>query len=91
MPPLWHNRGMARVRISTTVDQDLLARARALAPGSTDASVVELAHDLDADIAREPLDDALGDDRAHTVAGGDLLDGRGGKTVDRAERLGDLF
>ncbi len=43
MPLLWHDGGMVRVRISTTVDQDLLARARALAPGTTDASVVEAA------------------------------------------------
>lgn len=34
---------MPRVRLSTTVDPDLLARARALAPGGTDASLVEAA------------------------------------------------
>lgn len=34
---------MARQRISTTVDPDLLARARALDPDSNDASMVERA------------------------------------------------
>lgn len=38
----WHNRGMARQRISTTVDAELLARARALNSG-TDASMIERA------------------------------------------------
>lgn len=32
-----------KVRISTTVDQDLLDRARALAPGGTDARMVDAA------------------------------------------------
>lgn len=34
---------MARVRVSTTVDEDLLTRARALDPGGTDSSLVEAA------------------------------------------------
>lgn len=34
---------MARVRISTTVDEGLLTRARALRRGQTDASVMEAA------------------------------------------------
>jgi hypothetical protein len=34
---------MPRVRLSTTVDVDLLARARAVHAGRTDASVVEAA------------------------------------------------
>ena len=34
---------MAKVRVSTTVDADLLARARALSTGTTDASLLEAA------------------------------------------------
>ncbi|MFB9733014.1 antitoxin MazE5 [Ornithinimicrobium kibberense] len=34
---------MARARISTDVDEDLLTRARALSPGSTDAAIVDVA------------------------------------------------
>ena len=34
---------MARVRVSTTVDADLLERVRALFPGSTDSSLLESA------------------------------------------------
>lgn len=33
--------GMARVRVSTTVDADLLAQARQARPGDNDSSVVE--------------------------------------------------
>jgi hypothetical protein len=34
---------MSKVRVSTTVDAELLARARALSPGGTDASMIEQA------------------------------------------------
>jgi hypothetical protein len=34
---------MARVRVSTTVDEQLLARARALGGGSTDAALLDAA------------------------------------------------
>jgi hypothetical protein len=34
---------MTKLRVSTTVDADLLAQARALDPGATDASMIELA------------------------------------------------
>lgn len=34
---------MARDRVSTTVDSELLARARALAEGGTDASLIDAA------------------------------------------------
>lgn len=34
---------MSRVRISTTVDSDLLAQARSLSPGTTDSSMLEAA------------------------------------------------
>lgn len=41
MPLQWHDRGMARVRVSTTVDDALLQRARAAHGAGTDASLVE--------------------------------------------------
>jgi hypothetical protein len=40
---MWHISGMAKRRVSTTVDEDLLARARALDPAGTDASMLEQA------------------------------------------------
>jgi hypothetical protein len=40
---MWHNRGMSRVRISTTVDGDLLAEARGLDPVGNDSSMLEAA------------------------------------------------
>jgi hypothetical protein len=42
---------MSRVRVSTTVDQDLLQRARLLRSGSTDAALLDEA--LGAFLARE--------------------------------------
>ena len=36
----WHDCGMARVRVSTTVDQDLLLQARALV-GTSDAKLLD--------------------------------------------------
>jgi Arc/MetJ family transcription regulator len=38
---MWHDRGMAKSRLSTTVDTELLASARALCPTCTDASMIE--------------------------------------------------
>ncbi len=38
---LWHSYGMARTRVSTTVDGDLLARARGLRTGTTDAALLD--------------------------------------------------
>lgn len=43
MACVWHDRGMPKVRVSTTVDADLLARARKVCSGGTDASLVEAA------------------------------------------------
>ena len=37
----WHNNGMNRIRLSTTVDADLLGAARNLHPGATDAAMVD--------------------------------------------------
>lgn len=39
--PPWHSRGMNRTRVSTTVDAQLLADARGLRSGVTDASVLD--------------------------------------------------
>lgn len=40
---MWHSRSMSRVRISTTVDEGLLAEVRRVSPGSTDSTLVESA------------------------------------------------
>lgn len=41
MPHLWYCSGMARTRISTTVDADLLARARRTRSGVADSALVD--------------------------------------------------
>lgn len=41
MPRLWHNYGMTRTRVSTTVDQTLLAEARAARQGLNDAALID--------------------------------------------------
>lgn len=38
---MWHNSGMSRMRVSTTVDEDLLASARQLRIASTDAALLD--------------------------------------------------
>ncbi len=40
---MWHNRGIARTRVSTTVDEDLLASARRKLPTSSDAALLDKA------------------------------------------------
>lgn len=37
----WHDRGMARARLSTTVDQELLDRARRTRVGASDAELID--------------------------------------------------
>lgn len=37
----WHTNGMARIRLSTTVDASLLEAARSLHSGTTDAALVD--------------------------------------------------
>jgi Arc/MetJ family transcription regulator len=67
----WHNYGMARVRVSTTVDEELLAEARGVHGATTDASLLDdalqallarhRAAEIDADYAAydtHPLDEA---------------------------------
>lgn len=49
----WHDRGMPRRRVSTTVDEHLLSSARELRQGATDAAL---------------LDEALGTFLAHNRA-----------------------
>jgi antitoxin MazE5 len=41
MPRLWYKRGMARVRVSTTVDERLLAKARLLRAESSEAAFID--------------------------------------------------
>ena len=48
--PVWHNRGMARIRLSTTVDADLLAGARRTRKGISDSVLIDAA--LEALLAR---------------------------------------
>jgi hypothetical protein len=48
---MWHDRGMARARISTTVDEALLADARRARSTATDAELIDEA--LAAFLARE--------------------------------------
>ena len=50
VPRLWYKDGMARVRISTTVDEQLLAAARESRSGTNDAALIDEA--LDALLAR---------------------------------------
>jgi post-segregation antitoxin (ccd killing protein) len=50
MPRLWYNHSMARVRISTTVDEQLLAAARETRAGMNDSVLIDEA--LDALLAR---------------------------------------
>ncbi len=49
-PRVWHNCGMARTRLSTTVNTDLLADARRVRSGGTDAALIDAA--LEALLAR---------------------------------------
>ena len=52
---LWHDSGMSRIRLSTTVDATLLEHARELRSWSTDAALVDEA--LTALLARkEPIE-----------------------------------
>jgi hypothetical protein len=43
LPSLWHTHGMPRERVSTTVDEDLLAEARTLRSGVNDATLFDAA------------------------------------------------
>ena len=38
---LWHNGGMNRIRLSTTVDAELLSSARGVRAGRTDAALID--------------------------------------------------
>ena len=41
--PLWHSHAMSRIRVSTTVDEDLLAEARRVATAPSDAALLDQA------------------------------------------------
>jgi hypothetical protein len=43
MAQLWHSYGMSRSRVSTTVDEGLLAEARLANPGQNDAALFDAA------------------------------------------------
>ena len=38
---MWHNCGMTRIRVSTTVDEELIGDARRLRSGLNDASLID--------------------------------------------------
>lgn len=62
MPHLRHDDGMARVRVSTTVDSDLLSAARRAHEGRTDSSLLEAAlRALLAEHDRSAIDSAYAD------------------------------
>ena len=77
MPRLWYKDGMARVRISTTVDEQLLAAARETRSGVNDSALIDEA--LDALLARNR---AVEIDVAYTAY--DRL------PLDAADEWGDL-
>ena len=85
MARTWHNLGMARTRVSTTVDEELLTNARGVCAGLTDAALIDRAlaallaqhraADIDAAYAvydRVPLDaaDEWGDLASFRAAAG---------------------
>jgi hypothetical protein len=41
MPQVWHDYGMPRVRVSTTVDEALLVQAREVMAGANDATLLD--------------------------------------------------
>jgi hypothetical protein len=41
VPRVWHDHGMARARISTTVDAELLERARRARAGLADSALID--------------------------------------------------
>ena len=72
VPHLWYKDGMARVRISTTVDEQLLATARASRSGVSDAVLIDEA--LDALLARNravEIDAAYAAYDRHPIDAGD--------------------
>lgn len=58
----WHGHAVARTRISTTVDDDLLTEARKVAGARSDAALIDQA--LDALLARHRRDEV---DRSYAV------------------------
>jgi len=77
MPRLWYKRGMARVRVSTTVDERLLADARRARSELTDSALIDEA--LAALLARHR---ALEIDAAYSAY--DM------QPIDAADEWGDL-
>ena len=78
VPHEWHDHGMARTRISTTVDADLLADARRTRAGATDAELIDDA--LTALLARHRAAEI---DEAYAVAYAE-------HPIDEADEWGDL-
>jgi len=78
VPHLWHHYGMARTRISTTVDADLLANARRSHDGMSDSELIDDA--LAALLARRRATEV---DAAYAAA-------YAAHPIDEADEWGDL-
>lgn len=76
-PPVWHSYGMARIRVSTTVDESLLENARSLRSDLNDAALLD-----------EALSALVGQHRAAEIdAGYAVYDEH---PLDEADEWGDL-
>ena len=75
--PEWHTCGMARIRLSTTVDASLLEAARGLHSGPTDAALVD-----------DALRALLARNRAHEIDAGYAAYDE--KPTDQPDEWGDL-
>ena len=73
----WHTCGMARIRLSTTVDASLLEAARGLHSGPTDAALVD-----------DALRALLARNRAHEIDAGYAAYDE--KPTDQPDEWGDL-
>ena len=73
----WHTYGMARIRLSTTVDAALLEAARGLHRGPTDAALVD-----------DALRALLARNRAHEIDAGYVAYDE--NPVDQPDEWGDL-
>jgi len=73
----WHNHGMVRIRVSTTVDESLIQNARRLRSGLSDAALLDEA--LGALVARHRA--------AEIDAGYAIYDDR---PLDESDEWGDL-
>lgn len=74
---MWHNSGMARIRVSTTVDESLLEKARSLRSELNDAALLD-----------EALGALVGQHRAAEIDAG--YAGYDEHPLDEPDEWGDL-